>query len=454
MVSPAGKPNGERRRGHDLLSGAMSRSRQHLRSDSNPLNRTRVEKTIISCVETLSSPRVTLAWCRPLLRMAGRRSDKSTGRVSGAREVLVIKPDGIGDLIMAIPFLRELRRAWPAARISIVVSAHAANFIETCPYVDRILPFRLPPDSRWWRPLTRRLAVLSFARRYLWPTSYDLAIVPRWGPDIFESPFLAFLSGAPWRVSFSTRASADREMLNRGDDQFFTHTLTDRSVCHEVRRNLGLLSLLGVDSLEDRLAVWLSDDDELFADRVLTTILPKPVVAIGPGAGNPKRMWPIQRFVEVARWLENRGFALVLIGGSGEEALGEELRRSLDNGVIDLTGRATLRQSAAVLQRCVLFCGNDAGPMHLAAAAGIPVVEISCHPRGGDDLHPNSPTRFGPWGVPNTVVRPDEPTDGCATGCRAPAPHCIANVPVASVIAGIASLLDERTAPGRSADAS
>jgi heptosyltransferase-2 len=243
-------------------------------------------------------------------------------------------------------------------------------------------------------------------------------------------------------------------MLDRGDDRFFTHALTDRSVCHEVRRNLGLLSWLGLDPLEDRLEIWLSDDDELFADRILTATWPKPVAAIGPGAGDPKRMWPIQRFVEVARWLANNGFAIVVVGGQGEEALGEELRRHVSSKVIDLTGKATLRQSAAVLRHCVLFCGNDAGPMHLAAVAGIPVVEVSCHPLSGDALHPNSPTRFSPWGVPIRVIRPDRPVEGCAKGCRALSPHCITRIPEASVIAAIASLLDEKAASGWSADAS
>ena len=424
-----------------------------LRSGFSPFRGAWVKEAIISCVKTLSSPRVTLAWSRPLLTMAQHRRDRPTGSVPGPRSVLVIKPDGIGDLVMAVPFLRELRRAWPAARMNVVVSAHAANLIENCPYVDRILPIRLPPANRWWSPLSRRLAVLPFAHRCIWPKSYDLAIVPRWGVDRFESSFLAHLSGASSRVGYSEHVSAEKERENRGYDRFFTHVVTDRSVSHEAQRNLDLLSALHVDAVEDGLEIWLSDDDELFADGVLAATAPGAVIALGLGAGSPKRIWPLHRFVNVGRWLANQGFVIVLVGGPGEEALGEEFRRHVGGEVIDLTGRATLRESAAVLQRCVLFCGNDAGPMHVAAAARVPVVEISCHPRGGDDLHPNSPKRFSPWGVPHRVIQPDEPADGCASGCRESAPHCITKVRVASVIASIASLLDERTASGRSTDA-
>jgi hypothetical protein len=90
-----------------------------------------------------------------------------------------------------------------------------------------------------------------------------------------------------------------------------------------------------------------------------------------------------------------------------------------------------------------MFCGNDAGPMHLAAAAGIPVLEVSCHPRGGDDLHPNSPWRFAPWGVPHRILQPEIHLDECDIGCQASVPHCILEVSVDSVIRAMASLLDE-----------
>lgn len=417
-----------------------------------------VEGLVSKGVAAMTAPLTTVAWARPLLWLRGLTRAEGQVPLDEVHAILVVRCDSIGDVILTAPFMRELRRAYPHAHITLVVAPYAFNLVQRCPYADRVLAVCLPPADRWWHPLSRRLAALSFARHHLWTRSYDLAVVPRWGVDYLESSVLAHLSGASRRVGYSEHVSAMKERENRGYDRFFTDVVTGRPVGHEVQRNLDLLSALRADRLgdtfEDGLEIWLSDEDELFADGVLAPTSPGAVVALGPGAGSPKRMWPIQRFVEVGRWLVNQGFAIVVVGGPGEEALGEELRRYVAGELIDLTGRATLRQSAAVLQRCVLFCGNDAGPMHLAAAAGIPVVEISCHPRGGDDLHPNSPTRFSPWGVPNMIVRPDEPADGCSTECRVPAPHCIANVPVASVIAGVASLLDERTASGRSADAS
>jgi heptosyltransferase-2 len=71
----------------------------------------------------------------------------------------------------------------------------------------------------------------------------------------------------------------------------------------------------------------------------------------------------------------------------------------------------------------------------------------------GDDLHPNSPKRFGPWGVPNRVVQPEAPKNDCAAGCRFEVPHCILNIRVDSVIAAIQSLMVEKVVVSGPTDA-
>jgi heptosyltransferase-2 len=263
---------------------------------------------------------------------------------------------------------------------------------------------------------------------------------------------LTYLSGARSRVGYSERSSAAKQVQTSGYDRFLTNVVDDRSVKHEVQRNLDLLTALGMSPSDNSLEVWLTDEDQSVAEGILPSQGSDLLVALALGAGEAKRIWPIERFVKVGRWLTDEGFRLVVVGGPGEEGLGDTLRRRL-RGVIDVTNKITLRQTAALLGRCSFFCGNDAGPMHLAAAAGIPIVEISCHSRRGDDLHSNSPTRFGPWGVPHKIVRPQEPADRCAAGCRGGEPHCILNVPVDSVIAAIGSLRQEMAALG-SVDAS
>jgi lipopolysaccharide heptosyltransferase II len=415
--------------------------------------RKKIAQLLSRSVAALASPSVSAVWIRALMRIRGLVTVHVRTYTEEVRSILVIRPDAIGDVVMTGPFLRELRRAYPNAKISLIIGPDTANLVETCPHIDRVLTNRvltnrLPPLTRWWHPLSRRFVALSFARRHLWPARYDIALVPRWGEDVYDASILALLSGAPCRVGYSAR----RPTKNGAYDRFYTLAVDDRSVRHEVERNLHLLSELRTDVHDDALELWLSDEDERVASQALASTGAESLVALSPGAGSPRRIWPIQRYVEVGYWFVDRGARLVIVGGPGDESWGAELRR-IGGDVIDLTNRITIRETAAVLAHCSLFCGSDSGPMHLAAAVGVPIVEVSCHPVSGDDLHPNSPKRFGPWGVPNRVVQPETPRDHCTAGCRFEVPHCILNVRVDSVLAAIESLRDETGIFMGSADA-
>jgi ADP-heptose:LPS heptosyltransferase len=415
--------------------------------------RRKIAQLLSRSVAKLASPSVSAVWIRALMRIRGLVAIQVRTHAEEVRSILVIRPDAIGDVVMTGPFLRELRRAYPNAKISLILGPETANLVETCPHIDRVLTNRvltnqLPALTRWWHPMSRRFVALSFARRYLWQASYDIAVVPRWGEDVYDASILALLSGAPCRVGYSAR----RPTKNGAYDRFYTLVVDDRSVRHEVERNLHLLSELRTDVRDDALELWLSDEDERVASQALASTGAEALVALSPGAGSPRRIWPIQRYLQVGHWLVDRGARLVVVGGPGDEGWGEELRR-IGGDVIDLTNRTTIRETAAVLARCSLFCGSDSGPMHLAAAVGVPIVEVSCHPVSGDDLHPNSPKRFGPWGVPNRVVQPYAPKDDCAAGCRFEVPHCILNIRVDSVIAAIESLMVEKVVVSGPTDA-
>ena len=409
------------------------------------VDRGRVGSILVRIVRLVTSPSATIAIARSF-GIANTRVAEAPS-LAGMRTILILRPDGIGDVVMTGPVLRELRRAAPLASITLVVSPRSVNFVETCPYVDKVLTVEIPPPraaaQTWWRPLSRRAAAISIVRRHLYRERYDLALVPRWGVDNHEASVLAYLSGATRRVAYSEHVSPHREKRNRGYDRYFTILVHDRSVKHEVERNLHLLSALHVEASDHELEAWPSKEDAEFADSAMAFSAGSPAVAVGPGAGSRRRAWPVERFIEVGQWVIDHGGSLVVLGGAGEDPLGHEVRRSLGSRVLDLTNKATIRESTAVLKRCEMFCGNDAGPMHLAAAAGIPVVEVSCHPRAGDALHANSPTRFGPWGVPHRVVQPDRAEPGCDAGCVQSDPHCILNVSVDSVMRAMDSLLKE-----------
>src|SRR5262249_38735179 len=151
----------------------------------------------------------------------------------------------------------------------------------------------------------------------------------------------------------------------------------------------------------NHLELWLGDEDREAAQTALSSrgvTRADLLVALAPGAGHGKRLWPANRFIDVGRFLQQEWGARVLItGGPDDPERALQVQESLGTGAVSLAGEMTLRQSAALLEHVKLVVTNDSGPMHLAAAAGATVVEISCHPASGDSLHRNSPVRFRPW---------------------------------------------------------
>jgi ADP-heptose:LPS heptosyltransferase len=181
------------------------------------------------------------------------------------------------------------------------------------------------------------------------------------------------------------------------DESLVLNVYSNPMAEHEVLHNLHFLNWCGaVDTTDTRLELWVTRSDRRFAADALNSR--GECVVFASGAGHPFRCWPIDRFAAVAKWLQTQyELTPVLLGASGDPEF---------DGGINLIGRTTLRQAAAVIERCVLFVGNDSGLMHIAAAVGTPIVEISGFRIDGDVNHANSPARFHPLGVEQRIVQP------------------------------------------------
>lgn len=407
----------------------------------------------------VSSSLILVPW-RLYLFLRGLRRNPEEVDLSQVERILILRPDEIGDVVLTTPLLRELRRLFPSVWITLVVKPSVLNLVELCPYVNEVIAF----DSQgggFWRSLSGHFRAFSFARRVLLPYHFDLALVPRWDTDFHQASLIACFSGATWRIGYSERVNEEKSLFNKGFHRFFTHVLEDRTPKHEVQRSLDILRFLESKTLscsspdweEDRdfpsLELWWGREEEEFVEQVLGKSYDSGaslLIALGPGARSPRRQWPLENYLQVGRWLiKTYSASLLLLGGPGEEALGRSLAEALGEYTINLMGQTTLRQASALLKRCALYVGNDAGPMHLSAGVGVPVVEISCHPQGGNPLHPNSPLRFGPWGVPSKILQPEKPLPPCVEGCEKDLPHCILNVTVQQVKEAISNLLESRS---------
>jgi heptosyltransferase-2 len=253
-----------------------------------------------------------------------------------------------------------------------------------------------------------------------------------------------YFSGAKRRVAFSEHVCPTKRRSNHDWDLLLTNALLDDETEHETGYHAGMLRFLGVAAGGPQLELWPSDGDRQFAAGMLAQhglTKGRPVVALGIGAGERKRVWPLKRFLAVADWLRRERDALILlVGGAMEAPAALDFARAFGSGLVDVVGRATLRETAALLEECELYVGNDTGVMHMAVAAGAMVVEISCHPQDGSRMHNNSPVRFGPVGVPSRVLQPREAIPPCGGFCQSETPHCIEGVSVEAVQQAVEAL--------------
>gem|GEM_PF-147501 len=367
--------------------------------------------------------------------LSGRRRKATSPDASQPRNVLVVQLADIGDVILTSPFLRELRSFLPRSRITLAVQPRMFNLAEKCPYVDEVIPFHWR-TIRHWKDAFRGHLLLwleasRLAGRRLWKKHFDTAISLRWNNDACQAAalILMYASGAPRRIAY-INGPGDFLFHRLGDvNRLTTEGPVRAALKHEIERQLDILQFLGAQPKDTHLEVWTSRDDEQLAHDLLSRhgLVPADfLIALAPGAAWAYRRWPADRFVELGRWLQETYNATVLIiAAKGERDLADQVERGLQGRLtINLAGKTTLREMAAVLKRCNLFIGNDSGPMHIAAASGVPSVGL---------FGPGEYERFRPWGKDHETVRLGLTCNPCSENCRFDEARCIQGITVSQV---------------------
>jgi len=312
------------------------------------------------------------------------------------RRILAVKLADLGDLLTITPALQALRAAHPSARIDLLTPPSSARLLQDAAYLDRVLTFdKFAFDSirgilnvKGVVNTLRFLAQLRVAR-------YDALVLfhhftTRWGTLKFAA--LSLAAGARVRAG-----------LDNGRGWFLTYRVVDEGfgAMHEADYWLKVASLVGAD----KEAGWephmpISEHDRVSAVDVLGDSGSGPLIAIHPGAGaySRARIWPVERFGEVARSLVKSYNAKVVILGGPDEVEAASKLEGMMNGhsVTNLAGRTSIHETAAVIERCDLFIGNDSGPMHIAAAVGTPVVAV---------FGPSNSQAWGPYTPPGQPSR-------------------------------------------------
>ncbi|OQW32042.1 MAG: hypothetical protein A4E20_02660 [Nitrospira sp. SG-bin2] len=292
--------------------------------------------------------------------------------------ILLIKPSSLGDIVHALPVVSALKAQWPDAHLTWVVKRQWAELVERAEGVDRVWPVEGTVGS-WLKQ--------AWALR---AERFDLAIDLQ---GLFRSGILARLSGAPRRIGFAN----GRE----GSPWFYTRRVEVPTVeMHAVDRYLLVASALGVrEQGSPQFRFKILDTDmamvrELFRSKGVA--LDQPWIAMNVSARWPTKRWFPGSFAAVLDRLHQEGLGpVVVIGSAGDRHDVEQLRTLTNSPFVDLTGAVPIGSLPALLSKAAAMITNDSGPMHIAAALGVPVAAI---------FGPTSAIRTGPYGTGHRVL--------------------------------------------------
>jgi lipopolysaccharide heptosyltransferase II len=330
------------------------------------------------------------------------------------RSILIFHLNQIGDLMFTLPALKALREAFPQARITSLLRPHLIGLLAESGFVDEIIP----------RPPGGPLEAIALARR-LRRLRPDLAIA------FSQSATMAIcarLSGARQRIGY-----IDSDLC-----RLLNHRVQERGIpCP--RKVMHLLRSLGVTPRKTDYVglVRLAEADEEAGARTLAgagLAGSGPLVALAPGesADRPYKSWSMEGFTRVGERLAAELDArLIVVGGGKDAAVGDAIASGLHERARSLAGKTTPAQLAAVLSRCDLLIGIDSGPMHVAAALGVPVVGI---------FGPTDPTRTGPMGEGHEIMFHRQPCAPCMAPTCTDRP-CMASISADEVAAAALRIL-------------
>jgi ADP-heptose:LPS heptosyltransferase len=300
---------------------------------------------------------------------------------AGAR-ILVVKLASLGDLLLSTPALRVLRETYPDARIDLLVTPESARLLAGWDVINHIIVLDKYlfdyPHQMLTHP-ARLLRLLDF-----WNTlrqgRYDAVLLFHHLTLPFgrlKHQVLMRATGAKWRVG-----------LDNGHGWFLNVRVKDDGfgAMHEAEYMMAIAQAAGACVRDKRLFLPLREEDReqarlLVYDGAASGDIVRPVIAMHPGSGgySTARRWSPERFAKLADTLfHDVGGQLLLVGGPEEAELHQQIMQMMESDmpVRSLAGKASVHATGAVLELVDLFVGNDAGPMHLAAAAGTPLVAI------------------------------------------------------------------------------
>lgn len=325
--------------------------------------------------------------------------------------MVVMRYDGMGDLVMSSGMLRELRRLLPQARITLVCRTPWAAWMRTCPWVDEVLDVENSFPRRF-NEIRRMLELFRFARRRLWKRQFEVLLNPGTHHSYSHSRPFTWFSGAPVRIGWN-----DPDWTGCTTIGLLSHSLPFPNTWHEVDKCFAMLEALDLAPTGRRLETWWTPEEEsegrAWTDRLRNSPT-RRLIAVGlAGSDGPKR-WPRESFLDAINSLATKAdAAFVAFGGRDVADACAWLTARSTAPIAYLGAERPLGLNWSVIAKCDLYLGNDTGFAHMAAAAKVPTVVIMGLPVSARPGSRGDPANVRPYDTPCRVIRPpaDTPPD-------------------------------------------
>ncbi len=336
-------------------------------------------------------------------------------------KILVMRYRFIGDTLLTVPFLRNLRYAYPDAQIDMLVAPVSGEIIEKCPYVDNFIYFDTTKKHRYENKEGQEKKTFWTYVKLLKEQKYDRAYVLK---RSFSSAFLAFAAGIKERIGFDTE----------GRGFLLTKRVKYAENRHEIDCFLDVLTEDGVEVKDNYLENWIEPFETQQVQSVLNDCIAAEnrelkKVIVHATSGNRKKEWEKQKWAQVVTWLSNEKNVQVLFNGTKNDSQTYEeimsyVKDDLKIKPVNLCGKFGLRQTLAFTKLCDLIVGCDSGNLHIAASVGVPVAAI---------FGPMNPVKWKPAIEKSVVVKTDLPCQPCGLkkkhACKRDY-HCIKDISV------------------------
>lgn len=350
-----------------------------------------------------------------------------------AKNILCVRLDTIGDVLMTTPAIRALKVSQPGRHVTLLTSAAGAVVTPLIPEIDETIVY----DAPWLKATAPRAdsrpeyAMIDRLR----DCEFDAAVIfTVYSQNPLPSAFLCYMADIPLRLAH----------CHENPYQLLTNWVRDPEpevrMRHEVRRQLDLVATVGATTADAQLSLRVPAAAQQRVRALLEEVgvrPQRPWLVIHPGVTALSRRYPPEQYAQVARQLAQAGHQVVFTGTGGEAELVAGIQRQMGAPSVSLVDRLGLGELAALLALSPLLIANNTGPVHVAAAVGTPVV----------DLYALTNPQHTPWAVPNRVLYHDVPCKFCYKSvCPEGHHHCLRLVTPQSVVAAAQDLLQETAA--------